>query len=317
MKKILSYAIVGLTLTTVMAACTSKSPNGRTDTVTSGVVSFASDESFKPLIEEEQEVFESQHPQATLKPVWTNESDAMNMLLKGKIYLIFTARNFKAEELENLRTRNFRPQVFPIAYDALAIITNKETTDSLISVDDLKRIFTGQATKWSQIYKGSKRGDISVVFDNGKSSAVHFVEDSVLGGKPITSPNVAAVKTSAEVIKYVEDNKNAIGIIGNNWLNDKRDTTNLTFKRNIRVMLVSRVSPATLASSWGPYQGYIYNDNYPLIRTIYALVNDPHQGLPLGFAHFVQSPIGQRIVLKTGLLPMYGNLNIRDVKVGE
>lgn len=317
MNKFLTCALAGITLTTVIAACNSKSPDGRTDTVSSGEVSFYADESFKPLIQEEMEVFESQRPQAKLHPVWTNESDAMDSLLKGKAWLIFTARNFKKEELDNLRKRQFRPQVFPIAYDALAIITNKNTSDSLISVDDLKRIFTGRATRWEQIYKGSKRGEISVVFDNSKSSAVHFVEDSVLGGKPITSPNVAAVNTSAEVIKYVEENRNAIGIIGNNWLNDKRDTTNLTFNRNIRVMLVSRVSPATLMSSWGPYQGYIYNDNYPLVRTIYALVNDPHQGLPLGFAHFVQSPIGQRIVLKTGLLPMFGELNIRDVKVGQ
>lgn len=119
------------------------------------------------------------------------------------------------------------------------------------------------------------------------------------------------------MVDYVEKTPNAIGIIGSNWLNDKRDTTNLTFKKNIRTMSVSRVDEATPANSWKPYQYYIYNGNYPLCRTIYALLNDPMRGLPWGFANFLTSPKGQLVVLKSGLLPVQGNIVIRDVKVTD
>ena len=309
--------IVAAALALVVASCSDKSPDGRTDTVNSGTVSFAADASFSPLIQEEIEIFESQHPNAKLKPIWTNESDGLNKLLKDSIWLMITARDFKKSEYDNLYKRQFRPSSVMIAYDALALIVNNANRDTLISVPDFKRILNGEVTQWSQLYKDANQGEITVVFDNKKSSTVHFVEDSVLGGKPIKSPNVSAVNTSAEVINYVEKNPGAIGIIGNNWLNDKRDTTNLTFNKNIRVMRVSKVSPATLQNSYGPYQAYIYTDDYPLVRTIYALLNDPHDGLPTGFAHFLQSPIGQRIVLKTGLLPAYGDITFRDVKVSE
>ena len=151
--------------------------------------------------------------------------------------------------------------------------------------------------------------------DNPKSSTVHFVEDSILGGKAIANPNVVAVKKTAEVIKYVEDNPNAIGIIGNNWLNDKRDTTNLTFNKNIRVMSVSSVDHATPANSYKPYQYYIWTGQYPFVRTIYALLNDPRRALPAAFEHFVESPRGQLIIMKAGLLPAYGNINVRDVNI--
>lgn len=176
---------------------------------------------------------------------------------------------------------------------------------------------SGKATKWSDISNGASSGTITVVFDNAKSSTVHFVEDSILGGKPITNPNVAAVNKTAEVIKYVEENPGAIGVIGNNWLNDKHDSTNLTFNKNIRVMRVSKVHPATPASSRLPYQYYIYNGEYPLVRTIYALLNDPRRGLPWGFAHFIEGPKGQRIVMKAGLLPVLGQINVRDVNVSQ
>jgi len=51
------------------------------------------------------------------------------------------------------------------------------------------------------------------------------------------------------------------------------------------------------------------------VRTIYALLNDPYDGLPWGFSQFIASPKGQMIVLKAGLLPVQGQLNIRNVNV--
>ena len=319
MKKYISYALVGLTLcVSVLSSCRErKRKDGRTDTYSSGVISFASDESFRPIIEEERHVFHSIYTKATVKPIYTNETDGINRLLKGGVNLVITSRDFKRSEYQNLVDRSFRPQSIKIAYDGLALIVNKNNNDTCISVKDFAKILTGEIKNWNELYPGSKRGPITVVFDNRKSSTVHFAEDSILGGKPIKSPNVVATNRSADVIDYVEKTPGAIGIIGSNWLNDKRDTTNLTFNKNIRLMSVSRKDKGTPANSWKPYQYYIYNNNYPLIRTLYALVNDPYNGLPWGFAQFIASPKGQLIILKSGLLPVQGNITIRDVNVNE
>jgi phosphate transport system substrate-binding protein len=315
----ISCIIVGLTLTAcLVSSCKDKkSQDGRTDTYSSGAISFVSDESFSPIIEEERFVFQHDYTDAKVTPIYTSESDAINRLLSGKTWLAFAARDFKPSELKNLEAKSYRPMAIKLAYDALAFIVNRNNSDTLISVQDIKAIMQGKITQWSQLRKGSNRGNIMVVFDNPKSSTVHYVEDSILGGKPITNSNVVAVNKTAEVIKYVEQNPNAIGIIGNNWLNDKHDSTNLTFNRDIRVMSVSPIHPATTVNSRKPFQYYIYNGQYPLIRTIYALLNDPRQGLPWGFAHFIESPKGQRIVMKAGLLPVLGDINVRNVNVGE
>ena len=320
MKRTTSYIIVGLQIVLALfSSCSNnkKRKDGRTDTYSSGTISFVSDESFSPVIEEECAVFQYDYPQAKLKPIYTSESDAINKLLEGKTWLAFTARNFKTNEIQSLKAKNYRPVAIDIAYDALAFIVNRDNKDTLISIKDIQNIMMGKTIKWKQLNKGENKGEITVVFDNPKSSTVHYIEDSILGGKPIINKNVVAVNKTSEVIKYVEENPDAIGIIGNNWLNDKRDSTNLTFNKNIRVMSVSRIHPATAASSRKPYQYYIYNGEYPLIRTIYALLNDPRQGLPWGFAHFIQGPKGQRIVMKAGLLPVLGDINVRDVNVSQ
>ena len=308
MRKELFYSLVGfILLLGFVSACADKPKNGRTDTYSSGAITFASDESFSPIIDEQIQVFESIYRDAKLTPIYTNELDAVNLLMTDSIQLAITSRNFTKQELENLKARNYLPVAIPLAYDGLSLIVNRENTDSCISVKDIKRV----------LVPGSKRGEILVVFDNSKSSTVHFCVDSLLSGKPINSPNIVAAKTSKEVIDYVEDTPNAIGIIGSNWLNDKRDTTNTTFKKNITVVSVSRFDKATEMNSWKPYQAWLANGRYPLVRTIYALLNDPINGLPWGFAHFIESPKGQLIIFKSGLLPMRGDVTIRSVSVDD
>lgn len=319
MKKTPFNILVGLTLILgLLSSCGDNKPkSGRTDTYSTGTITVAMDESFSPLIEEEIQIFELVNPQAKIKPLYTNELEAINMLKTDSVYIAIAARNYRPDEIDNLKERRMVPVSFPIAYDGLALIVNKENTDTCISVKDFSSILSGKATKWSEIYPGSKLGNFDVVFDNKNSSTVHYCVDSVLNGKPINCPNVSAVKTSAEVINYVEKHKNAIGIIGSNWLNDKRDTTNLTFNKNITVMQVSKLDKATAANSRKPFQYYFLTGEYPLVRTIYVLLNDPRRGLPTGFGNFISGPKGQMIVLKTGLLPYRGELNIRTVDVRE
>ena len=280
-------------------------------------MTFVSDESFSPIIEEAREVFEHTYPKATIKPIYTNELDGINMLMERKVWLTVASKRLRESQIKNLKDRKYVARCIPIAYDRLALSVNNENPATCISIKDIKSVLVGEVTKWSEVYPNSKLGDFDVVFDNAKSSTVHFCIDSILGGKPINSPKVEAVKKSAEVINYVSSHKNAIGIIGSNWLNDARDSTNVTFKKNIRVVSVSRLDEATPMNSWKPYQFYIYNGNYPLVRTIYAICTDPRQGLPWGFCNFLQSPIGQKIFFKAGLLPARGNMAVREVVVSD
>lgn len=275
---------------------------------------FTSDESFYPILDEELEVF-ALHAEGELEAIYTDQEDAIRRLMKNEVWLAFATRQLSQKEMDGLKSKNFMPRVIPIAYDGLAIIVNNANPDTCITVKDFARILSGEVSNWKDIYPNSKLGEIDVVFDNPKSSTVTWCVDSILGGKPINSRNIGAVKKSAEVIDWVEKHENALGIIGSNWLNDKHDTTNVTFKKNITVMKVSRLDSATVRNSWRPYQYYLYNGNYPLVRTIYAILNEPRSGVPSSFAHFCRLPKGQLIFLRAGLLPVQAGVEVRDVHV--
>ena len=308
------FWLIGIVLLLALSACRSKSKEGQTDTYSSGVIAIAADASFEPIIQEEIDVFESLYPLAGIVPRYTTEVEAINLLLKDSVRLAVATRTLTEEEMNSFHSRKFYPREIKLATDALALIVNRANPDSLLSVRDFRRILTGEAKTWKQVNSNSGLKDIQVVFDNKNSSTVRFAMDSVCGRKPLATENVSALKTNQQVIDFVAKNPAAIGVIGVNWLGNRSDTTNLSFKEEIRVMAVSAGDVATPENSYKPYQAYLYYGNYPLARPIYAILNDPRNGLPWGFTSFMTSDKGQRIILKSGLVPATQPVRIVHVK---
>ena len=144
---------------------------------------------------------------------------------------------------------------------------------------------------------------------------MRYAIDSIRNGQSLGVKELFAQRTNPEVIDYVSKTPNAIGIIGVNWLgNYKKDTTNLSFREEVRVMSVSGELEATVSNSYKPFQAYLFYGYYPLTRTIYVIINDPRISLPTGFSSFLTSDRGQRIILKSGLLPATQPVNIVHVK---
>ena len=287
-----------------ISACRHKPKDGLTDTYTSGVIAIAADESFRPIVQEEM---------AGIVPRYVTEVEAINLLLKDSLRLAITSRRLTPEEMGSFNSRKFFPQEIKIATDGLALITNRGNPDTLIGVKDLRRILTGEAGQWKDIYPSSRLGDIHLVFDNKNSSTVRFAVDSIAKGAPL-STRVKALKTNKEVIDYVARTPDAMGVIGVNWLSDRNDTTGLSFSREVRVMSVSAADKATPANSYKPYQAYLFYGDYPLARSIYVLLNDPRSALPWGFASFLASDRGQRIILKSGLVPATQPVRVVNIK---
>ena len=312
MKK--QFWLIGICILGILAACNRKPKDGLTDTYTSGVIAIAADESFQPIVQEEIDVFEGVYPLAGIVPRYTTEVEAINLLLKDSVRLAIATRTLTEEEMNSFHSRKFYPREIKLATDGLALIVNRQNPDSLISVRDIRRILTGEVKSWKEVYPGSSLKDIRVVFDNRNSSTVRFATDSICGGKPFSTTEVKALRTNQQVIDYVAQTPDAIGVIGVNWLGNRSDTTNLSFRNEIRVMAVSAEDVATPENSYKPYQAYLYYGDYPSARPIYVLLNDPRNALPWGFASFLTSDRGQRIILKSGLVPATQPVRVVDVK---
>lgn len=301
----------GILMIVFLFSCSTKAEYE--DTPTSGSISISIDETFKPIGQSEIQVFEGIYNYATIKPIYNSEIEAFNLLLKDSVRLIISSRKLTDQEKAFFDEKKFFPKEIKIATDAIAIIVNPENKDTLISVDLLKQILIGKITNWKQLYSDSKLGDLKFVFDNPNSGTIRFMIDSICKGEKL-SDNLSAMKNNSDVVDFVSKNKNAIGIIGVSWISDRDDTTALSFLKKVKVMAVSKEAKATYNNSFQPYQAYIATKQYPLIRDIYIINAEPRTGLATGFTSFVASDRGQRIILKSGILPATQPVRIVNIK---
>ena len=290
-----------------------KAKDKHTDTATSGVIQISADESFRDIVQQEIDVFESIYVQAGIMPIYASEVDAINLLLKDSVRLAVASRQLTEAEKEGLAQKKLFPKEIKIATDGIALIVNKQNADSMISIPDLREILTGRITRWNQLNPGSKLGDLQLVFDNQNSSTVRFAIDSICRGDSLAG-NLSAQHDNAAVIDYVSKTPGAIGVIGVTWVGNKSDSTRMTFSELVTVMSVSRETKATRENSYKPLQAYIALGQYPLVRNMYVLLTDPRSGLASAFATFMASDRGQRIILRSGIVPAAQNVRIVNVR---
>ncbi|MHB1921065.1 MAG: PstS family phosphate ABC transporter substrate-binding protein, partial [Chitinophagaceae bacterium] len=145
----------------------------------------------------------------------------------------------------------------------------------------------------------SKENRYQIVFDDANSSTYRYVLDSINLGKPLPS-SARAAKGSENVVNYVAQNKNAIGVIGVSWISDPADSLGFSFLQKIRVVAIKGDGEVDY---FKPYQAYIALKSYPLTRAFYFILREAYSGLGTGFANFLGGNAGQLIIGKYRLFP--------------
>ena len=310
----LRASLRGAGITLVLAAlfttgCNQGNPADR-DTPTSGRLSISVDETFEPIVRSQVDTFQKLYQSATVKAEYKPEEAVMQDLLTNKVRAVIVSRPLTEAEQATFKQQTISPRVTMIATDGLAIIVHPSNPDSLLTMKQLRGIFTGQSERWSQVSGKKGLGEIDVVFDANRSSTTRYIQDSVTLGTPLTK-RVFAAKSNPELLDYVATHPDAIGVVGANWISDRDDAAVQSFLRKVRVVGISALDdPKSPDDYLQPYQAYLALKTYPLRRELYVINREARTGIASGFASFVAGTKGQLIILKSGLLPATGQTRI-------
>jgi phosphate transport system substrate-binding protein len=286
-----------------LISCNEKPIKEYTDTPTTGAINIGVDETYRPIIDSQLEAFHYYYKNAKVTAHYLSEGDVFKELLLDSVRMIVAARTLNEEEIRYFESLNLVPRVTKIAYDAIALITHGENPDSVLTYEQVRDIFNGKITDWKQLGDGKNQGEIRIVFDNNKSGTARYMKENLLGGKEFPS-NCFATNTNEEVINYCNDHPGTLGIIGVNWISDGDDPASLDFLKKIKVIAVEPADTALGAGrSYKPYQAYIAQQFYPFTRTVYIISRDIRSGLASGLTAFIAGDKGQRIILKSGIMP--------------
>lgn len=290
MRKIINVFIVFF-VGVLFIMCNKKenvSPNTNSESILKGSATILVDETLTPIIEDQVAVFESNYD-AKIKIVSKSEAEVVISLLKEKSTIVVLSRNLTVEENKIFEQKKIIPKITKFATDAIALIANKSNNDTLI---DLRNVVEFLQGKQNSSIKG-------LVFDNPNSSTVRYI-NNLAGIKGIPEKGVYSFKTNQEVIKFVSENDGMVGIVGVNWLSQPMPE----MQQYVDMVNLLAVKGLSGGSYYMPSQNNIAEGKYPLARDLYIINGQGYSGLGMGFASFVSGDIGQRIILKSGLLPV-------------
>ncbi|WP_315818009.1 substrate-binding domain-containing protein [Paraflavitalea speifideaquila] len=287
-----------------MAGCQSSGP-AKTDTLTSGTIHISADESFKPVIDSQIKVFESQNANAKIIVHYKPEAECLRDLNDDSTRVVIVTRGLEDAEGKTLAAKlSFTPGYGVIAYDAIAVIVNNQVRDTLFTMQDIRGMV-----------KGTSGFKYKVLLDGTTAtSTVRFVTDSLLKGQPM-SKNVVAAASSEGVIDYVSKNTDAIGLIGVSWIGNQDDSTQLSFLQKVKIAKVECKGCDGVYVD--PVQYNIAAHRYPMVRPLYYILKENYQGLGSGFTNFLIYEKGQKIFYRAYLLPARMQFEVRDMKITQ
>lgn len=285
---------------TLLAACNSKPVKAPGDTLKSGQIHISVDESFKPVIDSQIKVFESNHPGADIVPHYKSEAECFKDLLNDSIRMVIVTRGLSENEQRVMEdTLKFRPRFAKMALDAVTVIVHKQAKDSIFDMADLRSILNGTSG-----YK------LKPVMDGlSATSTVRYAIDSILGGQKL-SGEVVAARSSEGVIDYVSANPNAIGFVGVSWIGNKHDSTQLSFQEKVTIASIECLK-CDRRTYVKPYQANIAMRRYPLVRGLYYILKENYDGLGSGFVNFLIYEKGQLNFQKAFLWPTQMSFEVR------
>lgn len=293
---------IGIAISGLITGCGSgnKTPQ---ETPTSGTIQISVDESFQPVIDSEIKVFESSFPNAHIIPHYKAEAQCLRDLTTDTTRMILVTRGLtEAEEKFYLDSFHMEPTFNVLALDAVAIIVNNHSADSIFEIKDIVNLLNGTDTRHVAVMDGLTA-----------TSTVRYAIDSILHGQKL-GKNVQAAKSSEGVIDYVSRNEDAIGFVGASWVGDENDPELETWTKRVTVAAV-RCTSCGGPTYVKPYQANIYLRRYPFIRQLYYILKENWSGVGNNFENFLQYERGQLIFQKAYLWPVGMAFQKRDVLI--
>jgi phosphate transport system substrate-binding protein len=287
----------------VFLSCSDKN---QIDKVGQGKLKVSADESFKPLTEAEKSIFEAIYTKAEVLATYKSESEALNDLFKDSVEVIVIGRDLNSKEKDFFKKKNFPAVSTKICSDGIAFIVHKDFPDSIIKFSDIRKIFSGEFRRWKSINKSLADSSIQIILDQSSSSNLQALNKSLTIN--LQSLNIFAAGSNEAVAEYVKAHKYSIGVIGSSWISDWEDIKSRRLVKGLKVLSMQKGDSIS-----GPYQADLAKYGYPFSRDVYMITSNKKVGAGTAFIAFVSSDRGQRIVLKSGLLP--ATMPGREIKI--
>jgi phosphate transport system substrate-binding protein len=207
--------------------------------------------------------------------------DGIKALIDKTTDIANSSREIKKEEISLAATNGVKPFAHVVAYDALLPAVHPSNKVKDLSIDQLSQIYQGKITNWKEV--GGDNLKI-VVISRDSSSGTFESWDHFIMKKAKVTPRAQMMASNGAIVTAIANNRYALGYLGMGYIN-----------KSVKPLQVNGVNGSAQT---------VLSQKYPLARELYMYTNGEPTGEVAKFIAFVKSAQGQKIVEKTGFVPL-------------
>ncbi len=234
------------------------------------------------------EAYMKKNPEAQVSVTGGGSGTGIAALINGTTDICASSRDIQQKEKDQAKEKNINPVEKVIAFDGIAIVVHPENPIKDITLEQLKKIYTGAYKNWKEI--GGPDQPLTVLSRESNSGTYVFFQEHVLG-KENYAPTVKLMPASSSIVQSVSADKWSIGYVGLGY----------TKEGNIKVVPVKKddSSPAVI-----PTHATVLDKTYSIARPLYLYFNGEPAGNLKLLLDYAMSADGQKIVEETGYITL-------------
>ena len=234
-------------------------------------VILAGSTSVQPYAELLAEQYSADFPDRAVDVQGGGSSTGIRAAQSGTANIGMSSRNLTEEEQEMWH--------IVIAKDGLVLIVHPENPVSSLTLEDVRRIYTGEVTNWHAL--GGQDRSIHIITREEGSGTRGAFEDMIMDGRLIT-PRAIVQNTNGSVRQLVSNDIDSIGFLSLGLVND-----------TVKALELDGVAP-----SWGN----VMSGEYTLYRPFFFVSNEEPTDMVKSFVDYTMSEEGQRLLMIEGLI---------------
>ncbi len=242
-------------------------------------VSIVGSTSLLPFTQHAAEAYMQRHPEVRISVAGRGSGVGIRGIIDGTADIAGVSRELSKKELALCAQRGVRPVIHLVALGCVVPVVDKSNPISGLSVAQLKSVYTGKTSSWQGL--GGPAGPIAVLNRDSNSGTFVMFRLLVLDQARVRRDALMLASNGA-MVQGLIGNPLALGYVGLGYLGPQ-----------LKALAVDGI-PVSVAT--------VRNGTYPLSRPLYLLTRDQPQGAVKDFLDFVQSPQGQMIAQREGLV---------------
>lgn len=292
--------VIGLAIfgTACLSGCTRDSSNDPRNLTP--MVSVEGSDTMSVLLTEWSKQFMTENKQIPVSVTVVDSGGGIKALLEKRTDIAASSRDLTDEENNAVHQKGIHLVRRIVALDSIAVIVNQANTMEEISMDMLRKVFSGTTSNWSDLNPEAE-GPITVCIREADSGTGLYFNEHVLQPRLDANNAAAAVSYSKSatvlnsndsLIDTVAKDKNAIGFIP---LSNAVDSKNKVKLLKVKLLESSNAVMPSLQATI---------DDYSLSRPLYMFFDSKTKESTQKFVDFCLSVKGQEIVKERGFVSL-------------